>query len=410
MASLATPGNQKQRTSSAGRPGGRTLSRNEPQREYCVYTPVLVSAEPGTAGGVEKVKQANIDADSVIVNELLCYITQYMHSTTNAGLKAVCARYFSDEDIAIAKGIIWSLADAHLSSFKSRNDSKLRSAAEADLNDLLDALGKIDGKVKLPTFAAVNIDKMPRFNPEDLDLFSLNERLSQLEKKFELHECMMEKRSISSVMDSSKLYSSAVKSPTVPNVTKAQPPKQSATAHTDEKGKKPPPTKKGTSLNHEIKDAEGFEFPRYHRKRLRANQNDNVVKGNASPSKIRGAALTRDMFVSHLDRDTNAKDLEDHIKEKGIVVIDIEQKSNEKANLKSFKVKVNKSDYEKMMDPEIWPRGVQCRAFFYRRPGRFDPRIRNVSGISKISSVGTSEIDTLANYSGDISADDSLYS
>ncbi len=89
MDSLHVPGS-KPRSSSEGRVGGRTLSGNEPPREYCVYTPLIVNSNTSEKGAIGKTKQSGINSETVIVNELLCYITQYRHSTTNSGLKAVC--------------------------------------------------------------------------------------------------------------------------------------------------------------------------------------------------------------------------------------------------------------------------------------------------------------------------------
>ncbi len=407
MDSLHVPGS-KPRSSSEGRVGGRTLSRNEPPREYCVYTPIIVNSNQSEKGAIGKTNQSGINSETVIVNELLCYITQYRHSTTNSGLKAVCIRYFSDEDIAIAKGIIWSLADAHLSTFKPRNDSKLRSAAEADLNDLLDALVKIDGKVKLPTFAAVHIDKMPRFNPEDVDLFSLNERLNQLERKLEQHDDYIKEQQ--SDTQPRKMYSSVLKSTPKPNIHKVK-----AHEMPSMQGQGPSTVGAGSSSLTDNSppvfgvDKEGFQIPKQHLKKLRSKESKNFVRGNASPAKIKGAAPTRDMFVSHLDRETTSKDLSDHIKEKGINVLDIEKMSNDKAILKSFKVKINRSDVDKILDPSIWPRGVLCRGFFYRKPRDSDQRIRVASGVSQVSSLGMSEINSLADFSGDISSDNSTY-
>jgi hypothetical protein len=74
------------------------------------------------------------------------------------------------------------------------------------------------------------------------------------------------------------------------------------------------------------------------------------------------------MFVFRLNKDTREDEVTDYLSSKNILVNNIESTSHENAMFKSFRVNLNYSDFDKVMDSNLWPPDVGCRR--YTRPRR----------------------------------------
>ena len=65
---------------------------------------------------------------------------------------------------------------------KVRRDSSARLHQDMDLLDILGAFKKIDdNNIDSPTFVAFHLDHLPRHGPEEINVFSLAERISTME-------------------------------------------------------------------------------------------------------------------------------------------------------------------------------------------------------------------------------------
>ena len=65
-----------------------------------------------------------------------------------------------------------------------RRDSFARLRQDADIEDTISAFKKADkNNVKLPTFVVLKLDRLPRYDPEEVNLFSLIDRLAVIEKE-----------------------------------------------------------------------------------------------------------------------------------------------------------------------------------------------------------------------------------
>ena len=64
-----------------------------------------------------------------------------------------------------------------------------------------------------------------------------------------------------------------------------------------------------------------------------------------------------DIFVWGVHKDTSVDDIVKDLADSEIKIEakDVQQKSKEDANLKSFKISVPAADLEKALDPKIWP-------------------------------------------------------
>ena len=107
----------------------------------------------------------------VYINEILAYAVHYIKSCTIDNLKKSIMEDSSADEILEAKKMLWNIAKADLNSFIDRRSTDKRSCSEANMDDLLDAIMKLDSLSKVPTFCAVNMDKIPKRHPEQLNVF-----------------------------------------------------------------------------------------------------------------------------------------------------------------------------------------------------------------------------------------------
>ncbi len=122
----------------------------------------------------------------VYVNELLSYVWHYYHTSSRVHLKRVVEEKFSHDDIKAAKkllsdiGVVVEKADGRVTSTN-------RSALEADVADLMNALDNLDNDRELhPVFAAVDHSKISMTIPpeEACSSISLAVRMSKMEAMF----------------------------------------------------------------------------------------------------------------------------------------------------------------------------------------------------------------------------------
>ena len=113
------------------------------------------------------------------------------------------------------------------------------------------------------------------------------------------------------------------------------------------------------------------------RKVFRSN-NTKVVRGTATTTTSATAggverragwgSSPRDLFVYHTAHDTTDQDIRDAAKHFGdIVVKNVERRSNENAYYGSFRVTIDRNDFDKAMSPSSWPAGWSLRQYFVSR-------------------------------------------
>ena len=76
----------------------------------------------------------------------------------------------------------------------------------------------------------------------------------------------------------------------------------------------------------------------------------------------------RDLFVYHTAHETTEDDIKDLISMTSkVTVTNVEKRSNEFAYYGSFRVTINRADFEKALDPVNWPAGWSVREYFHSR-------------------------------------------
>ena len=133
------------------------------------------------------------NAQKLVVNELLTYAFLYIHKCTVAGLARVLSDFYSSDEVVEA---VQCLVNAHPNSTVIGDDltRPKRTSYAATLNDA----GRLKLAEDLVTrgvepivkhgnqqvqFCATNLDRIPKFAPEELNVHSLMLRIERLEMR-----------------------------------------------------------------------------------------------------------------------------------------------------------------------------------------------------------------------------------
>ena len=125
----------------------------------------------------------------LVQNELLSYVFTYIDCSSPDMLIDTVEKFYSEDEIRLAKDLLWSEYEGVLPSKASRRRGSVRSAVKATVQDIvLEGAQKIrnSGDMHNVVFCAVDIKKLPKFNPEEMNLQSMVNRLATLE--FQMRE------------------------------------------------------------------------------------------------------------------------------------------------------------------------------------------------------------------------------
>ena len=162
---------------------------------------VIESAFPGTRGQIfcRSCKDKEVisfgsekdtePSDIIVSNELLAYVQHYADSSSFDSLKKLLLEYYNPDEIKNAKQVLWKSCNHLLPPIEKRVKSSSRSAHEAEVYDILNAFKKLDGEESsYPTFASVDLNRLPKHGPEELDMVDMLERIQALEHSQKLYE------------------------------------------------------------------------------------------------------------------------------------------------------------------------------------------------------------------------------
>ena len=125
------------------------------------------------------------NANAYVVNELLTYVDTYRHQSSKAKILLACLKFYADQDIIDAKYALYREFSDILGEPQPRLDSSNRTKAEKSLEDIYSALQALDECNETLNFVALNLKRVPNFSPEEIDLTSMLERLSKIERRVE---------------------------------------------------------------------------------------------------------------------------------------------------------------------------------------------------------------------------------
>ncbi len=135
----------------------------------------------------------NVDAipsdekgQKLVVCELLAYLSSAMQESSKDMLKKSVLSFYSDEEVSTAKDILWNSYTEDMLGKKIRRNNGERSSKEKNVEDIVDAVLLIDQNRKqweIVIFCAVDLKRIPKFSPEELDVVSVVDRLALIEKQ-----------------------------------------------------------------------------------------------------------------------------------------------------------------------------------------------------------------------------------
>jgi hypothetical protein len=360
-----------------------------------------------------------LDKDHVIVNELLTYVCFYYLNSSIGGIKDVLKEFYHPKEVSDAKVLLWQIEKDNLPAFVIRQDSDLRSAKEADIADIVNAFKKMDNdNVAFPEFVCRNMDRIPKYGPEEIDLTSVVDRLAAVESKMSRInkidsrlnnvECssVKNKDSIDTLFSfyyQSHSMSSRLQSLSVGGTAEQQSQTKQSTQRAPEKpaqvklkskgipdiflqgtgqgqgSKTGIPERPDIQLNPNPDDAargnsadrDGF---RYSKQEIRKKRKE-AVYGKRSSNQgnhgtLRGAPQTLDIFVFRCDKNATCDKVRKYMEDNSTSVLDIECVSSVEARYRSYRVSVPRDSHDDVMDGDFWPEGVGVR-YFKRRRAQF---------------------------------------
>ena len=117
---------------------------------------------------------------AVIFNELLLYAKCFMDSSTVDHVKKMILHFYDDKYMSIAKKQIWSAKSGELGPHPERKSTGNRSARITNINDIIEALRKVDASEEMPPIAAMDLRKVPDRQPEVLNLLTVIDRVARV--------------------------------------------------------------------------------------------------------------------------------------------------------------------------------------------------------------------------------------
>ena len=110
----------------------------------------------------------NLDR-GVMINELLCYATYYMHSTSREQLQKCVYRFYNYEEVAQAKKLLFDIYSPLIGEYPQRRSSPNRSELLAHVEDIINAIYQLDEENITFRFSAFNLSRIPFGNPNESD-------------------------------------------------------------------------------------------------------------------------------------------------------------------------------------------------------------------------------------------------
>ena len=129
----------------------------------------------------ESDSEAGEQEHQIIVNELLCYAFTYIDSAAPEMVIKSIEQFYTVDEIHAVKELLWQEYGKILKNTKSRRRDSVRTAAAAEAEDIVlsGVMVIMNALVELPIkFCALNLRRVSRFSPEELNLQSIVNRLS----------------------------------------------------------------------------------------------------------------------------------------------------------------------------------------------------------------------------------------
>ena len=379
-------------------------------------------SEAGTDDGITQQGQGLDDlSDVIVINELLSYCVFHYNNSSMDSIKRVVIDFYHPTEISEAKRILWNSSSQEI--IGPRPLRRNPNANGKNLDDIFTALQVLDEPSEtIPTFAAVKLDRVPRYAPEEIDMTSMILRINDLERKYARLDKQVANNSdtIQTVMNvqmQTNSYASAMRRE--PDNAQLQPRNSSTSvaplARTSNNQNisvgtrvgdpRPPripdaaatpsignsiaapdsslisapaaaaaagtsnPTSSGGDAGTENDHVDGFQRPvnQIRRERKRERRNNNIIFGTKEPTTLKAGPRLKEIFVFNLESNTDDNAIKTHLESKGVNVVELEKRSHADAVRKSYRLVINHKDNDIVMNSECWPEGVGIRPYYRPR-------------------------------------------
>lgn len=159
----------------------------ENHKKYAMANKKSSSSTPTTNPPPEATGTTNTNAvQSIIINEMLAYAAFYRNKSNVDALKRVMLSSFPPSDISEAKKSLVTRFQQKIGTspfLAERRNSTVRPAHEAEIDDVIGILDLVDtqGAVNDVLFVAADLDALPRFGPEEINIAAVVDRQSRVE-------------------------------------------------------------------------------------------------------------------------------------------------------------------------------------------------------------------------------------
>ena len=217
-------------------------------------------------------------------------------------------------------------------------------------------------------FYALNLRNTPPCKPEEINVFSLAARITELEEKFRERESTISQTahvppvslpplgrdsgdpSLAALVDSSGQLASALRT-----VSSGLNPDADSWATI---AKKPVPRRQRSGWRQQLREA--------------TNKLQVVVGNKKAEAKLRGSKPLKQLFVYGLDGSCEADDIQDFLVNNEVQPKQIHRVSKENWSRASFRITDKEQSVGRMLCPDFWPDKVRCREWV-----RFAPEKRS---------------------------------
>ena len=304
-----------------------------------------------------------------VPNECLTYIYHYRNNYNQNNLKKTVLNFFTGDEILLAKDVLWAKVSG-LGDKKVCRDSSARLHQGMDLLDILGAFKKIDdNNIDSPTFVVFHLDHLPRHGPEEINVFSLAERISTMER--ELAAVKIDVGHVKANTATSKISTYATFTATQPlAVTKrnGQVVKQPMMSHCQLQTVRsaPGPSAQQRPQQQRKPSVAANEYVTVRNRRNRRQERITMV-GTKKSEQFQGRRPRINLFVSRVPKDYPAQHIKDMIVDTGVEILNLILLSHENATMALYKLSIWKDDEEQLMKPDAWPQFISCRRYVRSR-------------------------------------------
>ena len=348
-----------------------------------------------------------------VVNYVLCYITTARHSYTEENMMSCCLSFFKASDITEAKDLLYSKAETETTARKGKSKST------SELSDIFSLLKTVDeSERELPKFLCDGFNKMPPaagFEVLAEHIINLMSEISQLRADVSAFDLQSTGRSLIEVKEELRDIKIKLRcAPTVENISNQNIPRnQSSYSGTVKRSESNAPVNSSRaqnsarsqtlttrnldngaqlvkSSNHHLRSegsgsasgSQSSEVDRPGADTLNNNREDvtewttvqrrrrrSFITGSkaAASDNFKGVEETRDIYVGRCNSTVSANTITRYVKREFNIDATCECITQRDIEVKAFKVTVNLSESNALLDANKWPLNVRVRKFYTRK-------------------------------------------